>query len=227
MVVQLSRLQQLVPDWHNTGKRGVCPSQSAQESAPEFPEGISPPRSEGETRTTVKKLGKDLLDNCRGVIGQPLLYQTVRISYQTHSPQRLAPRSLEKGDIIYSEVNRENVHKAEAYVEEMASADQIQSTSRRSRMSSNSGTSSSLNQRSARSRRTVSRPFMMAPSIRCARHLTTARAPVFIVAIVHHPSSCGLRFQASPLYLLTRFPSSIVASVPGPVGVQPDGDAPF
>jgi len=31
----------------------------------------------------------------------------------------------EKGQTIYSEVNRENVRKLEAYVEEMASADQI------------------------------------------------------------------------------------------------------
>jgi 3-oxoacyl-ACP reductase-like protein len=31
----------------------------------------------------------------------------------------------EKGEIVYSEVNRENVRKLEAYVEEMASADHI------------------------------------------------------------------------------------------------------
>jgi fatty acid synthase subunit alpha len=31
----------------------------------------------------------------------------------------------EKGEIVYSEVNRENVRKLEAYVEEMASTDHI------------------------------------------------------------------------------------------------------
>lgn len=38
-----------------------------------------------------------------------------------------APKTeiTEKGEIVYSEVNRENVRKLEAYVEEMASADQI------------------------------------------------------------------------------------------------------
>jgi fatty acid synthase subunit alpha, fungi type len=62
--------------------------------------------------------------------------RTVRISYRTHiriSHTLLlvtfptAPRTeiTEKGDIVYSEVNRENVRKLEAYVEEMASADQI------------------------------------------------------------------------------------------------------
>jgi len=34
----------------------------------------------------------------------------------------------EKGEIVYSEVNRENVRKLEVYVEEMASADHISSS---------------------------------------------------------------------------------------------------
>ena len=31
--------------------------------------------AKGETYTTGKKLGQELLDNCRGVVGQPLLYK--------------------------------------------------------------------------------------------------------------------------------------------------------
>ncbi|KAH9976797.1 hypothetical protein BGW80DRAFT_1546730 [Lactifluus volemus] len=65
------------------------------------------------------KFGQELLDSCRGVVGQLPLYKDV--TFPT------APRSeiTEKGNIVYSEVNRENVRKLEAYVEEMASADQI------------------------------------------------------------------------------------------------------
>jgi hypothetical protein len=33
--------------------------------------------SKAETYATAKKLGQELLDNCRGVVGQPLLYKMV------------------------------------------------------------------------------------------------------------------------------------------------------
>jgi hypothetical protein len=92
--------------------------------------------SKGETYATGKKLGQELLDNCRGVVGQLLLYKDgedflsdphTHFSYASLVTFPTAPRTeiTEKGDIIYSEVNRENVRKPEAYVEEMASADQI------------------------------------------------------------------------------------------------------
>jgi fatty acid synthase subunit alpha len=31
--------------------------------------------AKGETYATAKKLGQELLDNCRGIVGQPLLYK--------------------------------------------------------------------------------------------------------------------------------------------------------
>jgi hypothetical protein len=40
-------------------------------------------------------------------------------------PTALYTEITEKGEVIYSEVNRENVRKLEAYVEEMASTNQI------------------------------------------------------------------------------------------------------
>jgi hypothetical protein len=44
--------------------------------------------------------------------------------YQSLSPLHLTEIS-EKGEIVYSKVDQENLHKLEAHVEEMASADQI------------------------------------------------------------------------------------------------------
>ncbi|KAI9439787.1 fatty acid synthase [Lactarius indigo] len=75
--------------------------------------------SKGETYATARKLGHELLENCRGVVGQPPLYKDVTFPTAPHTD------ITEKGEIVYSEVNRENVRKLEAYVEEMASADQI------------------------------------------------------------------------------------------------------
>ncbi|KAF8271214.1 fatty acid synthase [Lactarius quietus] len=75
--------------------------------------------SKGETYATARKLGHELLENCRGVVGQPPLYKDVTFPTAPHT------EITEKGEIVYSEVNRENVRKLEAYVEEMASADQI------------------------------------------------------------------------------------------------------
>ncbi|KAH9964139.1 hypothetical protein BC827DRAFT_1189219, partial [Russula dissimulans] len=72
-----------------------------------------------ETYATTKKLGHEPLEYCHGVVGQPLLYKDVTFPTEPHT------EISEKGEIAYSEVNRENVHKLEAYVEEMCSADQI------------------------------------------------------------------------------------------------------
>ncbi|KAH9965205.1 hypothetical protein BC827DRAFT_1182911, partial [Russula dissimulans] len=75
--------------------------------------------AEGETYATAKKLGHELLEYCRGVVGQPPLYKDVTFPTVPHT------EISEEGEIVYSEVNRENVHRLEAYVEEMCSADQI------------------------------------------------------------------------------------------------------
>jgi len=73
----------------------------------------------GETYQLAKEFGQQLIDNCREAVGQPPLYKDV--TFPT------APRTevSAKGDIVYSEVVRENVRKLEAYVEEMASGDTI------------------------------------------------------------------------------------------------------
>ncbi|KAG8716660.1 3-oxoacyl-[acyl-carrier-protein] synthase [Ceratobasidium sp. 394] len=73
----------------------------------------------GETYKLAKEFGQQLLDNCRQVIDQPPLYRDVTF------PTAPKIEVNEKGDIIYSEVVREGVRKLEAYVEEMASGDNI------------------------------------------------------------------------------------------------------
>ncbi|OBZ77868.1 Fatty acid synthase subunit alpha [Grifola frondosa] len=60
-----------------------------------------------------------LIDNCREVLGQPLLYKDVIFPTAPHT------EVTAKGDIVYTEIVRENVRKLEAYVEEMASGDTI------------------------------------------------------------------------------------------------------
>ncbi|KAG8905251.1 3-oxoacyl-[acyl-carrier-protein] synthase [Tulasnella sp. 403] len=73
----------------------------------------------GETYKLAKEFGQQLIDNCREVLGRPPVYKDV--TFPT------APRTevTAKGDIVYSEVVRENVRKLEAYVEEMASGDAV------------------------------------------------------------------------------------------------------
>ncbi|KAL4066936.1 hypothetical protein J3A83DRAFT_4165578 [Scleroderma citrinum] len=75
--------------------------------------------SKGDTYVLAKQFGQQLIDNTREVIGQPPVYKDV--TFPT------APRTevTAKGDIVYTEVMRENVRKLEAYVEEMASGDTI------------------------------------------------------------------------------------------------------
>ncbi|KAI5983403.1 hypothetical protein EDD15DRAFT_2390897 [Pisolithus albus] len=75
--------------------------------------------SKGDTYALAKQFGQQLIDNTREVVGQPPVYKDV--TFPT------APRTevTAKGDIVYSEVVRENVRKLEAYVEEMASGDTI------------------------------------------------------------------------------------------------------
>ncbi|KAI6129042.1 hypothetical protein EDD16DRAFT_1516096, partial [Pisolithus croceorrhizus] len=75
--------------------------------------------SKGDTYALAKQFGQQLIDNTREVVGQPPVYKDV--TFPT------APRTevTAKGDVVYSEVVRENVRKLEAYVEEMASGDTI------------------------------------------------------------------------------------------------------
>ncbi|CAE6423597.1 unnamed protein product [Rhizoctonia solani] len=73
----------------------------------------------GETYALAKQFGQQLIDNCREAIGQAPLYHDVTF------PTAPKTEVNAKGDIIYSEVVREGVRKLEAYVEEMASGDNI------------------------------------------------------------------------------------------------------
>ncbi|KAH9957127.1 hypothetical protein BC827DRAFT_1157441 [Russula dissimulans] len=75
--------------------------------------------AKGETYAAAKKSGHELLEYYRGVVGRPPLYKDVT------SPTAPHTEISEKGEIVCSEVNREKLHKLEAYVEEMCSADQI------------------------------------------------------------------------------------------------------
>ncbi|KAF8753393.1 fatty acid synthase [Rhizoctonia solani] len=77
------------------------------------------PSGERETYALAKQFGQQLIDNCREVLGQPPLYRDVTF------PTAPKTEVNQKGDIIYSEVVREGVRKLEAYVEEMASGDNI------------------------------------------------------------------------------------------------------
>ncbi|KAJ7745730.1 fatty acid synthase [Mycena metata] len=78
--------------------------------------------TKGDNYKLAKNFGQQLIDNTREVIGQPPVYKDV--TFPT------APRTevTAKGDIVYSEVVRENVRKLEAYVEEMASGDAVSGT---------------------------------------------------------------------------------------------------
>ncbi|CAK5268309.1 unnamed protein product [Mycena citricolor] len=75
--------------------------------------------SKGETYKLAKQFGQQLIDNVREVVGAAPLYKDVTFPTAPHT------EVTAKGDIVYSEVVRENVRKLEAYVEEMASGDQV------------------------------------------------------------------------------------------------------
>ncbi|KAF9467993.1 fatty acid synthase [Collybia nuda] len=75
--------------------------------------------SKGETYKLAKEFGQQLIDNTREVVGQPPVYKDVTFPTAPHT------EVTAKGDIVYSEVVRENVRKLEAYVEEMASGDTV------------------------------------------------------------------------------------------------------
>jgi fatty acid synthase subunit alpha len=75
--------------------------------------------SRGETYALAKKFGQQLIDNTREVIAKAPMYKDVTFPTAPHTEVD------GKGNIVYSEVVRENVRKLEAYVEEMASADTV------------------------------------------------------------------------------------------------------
>ncbi|KAJ6624064.1 fatty acid synthase [Mycena sp. CBHHK59/15] len=75
--------------------------------------------NKGDNYKLAKQFGQQLIDNTRGAIGQPPLYKDVTFPTAPHT------EVTSKGDIVYSEVVRENVRKLEAYVEEMASGDTV------------------------------------------------------------------------------------------------------
>ncbi|EMD40218.1 hypothetical protein CERSUDRAFT_122278 [Gelatoporia subvermispora B] len=66
----------------------------------------------GKTYRLAKQFGQQLIENCREVIGQPPLYKDVTFPTAPHT------EVTAKGNIVYSEVVRENVHKLEAYIQE-------------------------------------------------------------------------------------------------------------
>ncbi|KAG5638483.1 hypothetical protein H0H81_012415 [Sphagnurus paluster] len=75
--------------------------------------------SKGDTYKLAKEFGQRLIDNTREVLGKPPVYKDVTFPTAPHT------EVTAKGDILYSEVVRENVRKLEAYVEEMASGDTV------------------------------------------------------------------------------------------------------
>uniref|UniRef100_A0A0W0EUQ4 Putative fatty acid synthase n=1 Tax=Moniliophthora roreri TaxID=221103 RepID=A0A0W0EUQ4_MONRR len=75
--------------------------------------------NKGETYKLAKEFGQQLIDNTRQVLGQPPVYKDVTFPTAPHT------EVTAKGDIVYTEVMRENVRKLEAYVEEMASSEPV------------------------------------------------------------------------------------------------------
>ncbi|KAJ6477506.1 fatty acid synthase, partial [Mycena sanguinolenta] len=71
--------------------------------------------NKGDNYKLAKQFGQQLIDNTREVLGQPPVYKDITFPTAPHT------EVTAKGDIVYSEVIRENVRKLEAYVEEMAS----------------------------------------------------------------------------------------------------------
>ncbi|KAJ7019830.1 fatty acid synthase [Mycena alexandri] len=65
--------------------------------------------SKGDNYKLAKNFGQQLIDNTREAIGQPPVYKDVTFPTAPHT------EVTAKGDIVYSEVVRENVRKLEAY----------------------------------------------------------------------------------------------------------------
>ncbi|KAI5122922.1 hypothetical protein M0805_007600 [Coniferiporia weirii] len=73
----------------------------------------------GPTYKLAKQFGQQLIDNCSLAVNHGPLYKDVTFPTAPHT------EITARGDIVYTEVVRENVRKLEAYVEEMASGDSI------------------------------------------------------------------------------------------------------
>lgn len=75
----------------------------------------------GPTYKLAKELGDQLLENCREAVreSEPPKYKDVTFPTAPHT------EVTGKGDIKYSEINREDVRKLEAYVKEMAAGGKI------------------------------------------------------------------------------------------------------
>ncbi|KAL0065236.1 fatty acid synthase alpha subunit Lsd1 [Marasmius tenuissimus] len=75
--------------------------------------------NKGEKYKLAKEFGQQLIDNTRQILGQPPVYKDVTFPTAPHT------EVTAKGEIVYTEVIRENVRKLEAYVEEMASSEPV------------------------------------------------------------------------------------------------------
>ncbi|KAH8822971.1 fatty acid synthase [Flagelloscypha sp. PMI_526] len=78
--------------------------------------------SKGETYKLAKEFGEQLIANTKEVLGRDPMYRDVTF------PTAPKTEVTEGGDILYSEIVRENVRKLEAYVEEMASTDPVEAS---------------------------------------------------------------------------------------------------
>jgi hypothetical protein len=76
--------------------------------------------------TTARKLDQEILNNCRGILGQLLLYNDGEYSEACVQPHFPTMAHIEIANKV--EVDRENVCNVGTYVEEMVSADQSPSS---------------------------------------------------------------------------------------------------
>ncbi|WWC71664.1 uncharacterized protein I206_105622 [Kwoniella pini CBS 10737] len=76
--------------------------------------------SKGANYEKVKKFGQILLENCQEVVDKPPVYRDVALPTAPHTEVSA------KGDIVYSEISRQNVRKLESYVKEMASGGEVE-----------------------------------------------------------------------------------------------------
>ncbi|WWC63190.1 uncharacterized protein I303_105790 [Kwoniella dejecticola CBS 10117] len=76
--------------------------------------------TKGANYEKVKKFGQILLENCQEVVDKPPVYRDVALPTAPHTEVSA------KGDIVYSEISRQNVRKLESYVKEMASGGEVE-----------------------------------------------------------------------------------------------------